>query len=112
VHYSGTWRTASSSSYSGGSTKYTRSNGAKATYTFTGRSTALITTKSPTRGKVKIYVNGSYQGTVDLYASANRYRLVAWQQTWTTSATRTISLVAAGPSSRPRIDLDAFAYVK
>ena len=102
VHYSGTWRTASSSSYSGGSTKYTRSNGAKATYTFTGRSIALITTKSPTRGKVKIYVNGSYQGTVDLYASANRYRLVAWQKTWTTSATRTISLVP--PARRAAAD--------
>ena len=112
ISYSGTWRTASSSSYSGGSTRYTRTSGARATYTFTGRSVALVTTKSPTRGKVKVYVNGSYVTTVDLYASANRYRTVAWQRTWTTSAKRTVTLVAAGPSSRPRIDLDAFAYVK
>ena len=112
ISYSGTWRTASSSSYSGGSTRYTRTSGAKATYTFTGRSVALVTTKSPSRGKVKVYVNGSYLTTVDLYASASRYRTVAWQKTWTTSAKRTVTLVAAGPSSRPRIDLDAFAYVK
>ena len=36
----------------------------------------------------------------------------AWQQTWSTSATRTIKLVVVGTSGRPRVDLDAFVVVK
>ena len=40
------------------------------------------------------------------------YRAVAWQRTWSTSATRTIRLVVVGTSGRPRVDLDAFAVLR
>ncbi len=112
VKYSGTWTNASSSSYSGGSVKATSVAGRSATYAFTGRSIALVTTKASTRGKVKVYVNGVYQATVDLYRSSFQYRAVAWQKTWSSSGTRTIKLVAAGTSGRPRVDVDAFVVVK
>ena len=59
-----------------------------------------------------MYVNGVYQATVDLYRSSYQYRAVAWQKTWSTSGTRTIKLVVAGTSGRPRVDLDAFVVVK
>ena len=75
----------------------------------TGRSIALVTTKAPTRGTVKVYVNGTYVATVDLYATTTKYRALAWQKTWSTSGTRTVKLVVVGTSGRPRVDLDAFA---
>ena len=111
VSYRGTWRTASSSSYSGGSTNYTRSRRQGDVHVHRALDRADHDEVADARQSEGLRQR-QYQGTVDLYASANRYRPVAWQKTWTTSATRTISLVAAGPSSRPRIDLDAFAYVK
>jgi hypothetical protein len=112
ITYRRTWAKQSSSSYSGGSVRYSTKTGASATYKVTSRSIALITTKSPKRGKVKIYVNGALAATVDLKSSSTQYRVVAWQRTFSTSASRTIKLVVVGTSGRPRVDLDAFAYVK
>ena len=112
VRYSGTWSRSTSSSYSGGTAMAASIAGRSATYAFTGRSIALVTTNSRTRGKVKLYINGVYQTTVDLYRSSTQYRAIAWQKTWSTSATRTIKVVVVGTSGRPRIDLDAFAVVR
>ena len=75
---------ASSTSYSGSSTKYAKVRGRSASYQFTGRSIALVTTKAPSKGKAKIYVNGVYQGAIDLYRSSTQHRTVAWQKTWST----------------------------
>jgi hypothetical protein len=111
VKYGGTWTTVKSSSYSGGSTRYARVTGRWAAYKFTGRSIALVTTKSPSRGKVKIFINGVRVATVDLYRSSSQYRVLAWQRTWSTSGTRTIKVVVVGTSGRPRVDLDAFVVV-
>ncbi len=112
VKYTGTWTQRSSSSFSGGSIKYSKTAGRSASVKFTGRSIALVTTTAPSRGKVKIYVNGKYLTTVDLYGSSTQYRVLAWQKTWSSSGTRTVKLVVAGTSGRPRVDLDAFVIVK
>ncbi len=112
IHWYRTWTTSSSSACSGGSVRYSKTAGASASYTFTGRSIAFVTTKAASRGKVKIYVNGVYQTTVDLYRSSTQYRSVAWQKTFSTSASRTVKIVVVGTSARPRVDLDAFVVVK
>jgi pimeloyl-ACP methyl ester carboxylesterase len=112
VRYRGTWTVSKSSAYSGSSVKYAKVKGRSASYTFTGRSVAFVTTKAPSRGKVKVYINGVYQDTVATYRSATQYRVLAWQRTWSTSAKRTIKLVVVGTSGRPRVDLDAFVVVK
>jgi Tol biopolymer transport system component len=112
VKYPTTWLSALSISYSGSSIRYTTRAGRSVSYTFTGRSIAIVMTKATTRGKVKVYVNGSYVATVDTYRSSSQYRVVAWEKTWSTSGTRTIKLVAAGTSGRPRVDLDAFVILK
>jgi alpha-tubulin suppressor-like RCC1 family protein len=112
VRYAGRWRTGTGVAYSGGSTRFAKVAGASATYTFTGRSVGLVTTLGPTRGKVRIYVNGSYSTTVDLHAPTTQYRVVAWQRTWSSTATRTVRLVVAGTPGHPRVDLDAFVVLK
>ena len=112
VRYRGTWTSTSSSHCSGGSERYARTPGASATYSFTGRSITFVTTTAPTRGKVKVYVNGTLVATVDLRSSSTRYRIVAWQKTWSTSASRTVKLVVVGTSGRPRVDLDAFVTLR
>jgi hypothetical protein len=111
IHYHGTWTSSSYASFSGGSAKYARSSTASASYTFTGRGIALVSTRATTRGKVRVYINGAYAGIVDLYGPT-QFRTVAWQRTWSTVAKRTIKLVLTGTPGRPRVDLDALAVLR
>jgi len=110
--YTKTWATSTGSSFSGGSTRSAKVAGASASYTFTGRSVSFITTTGPTRGAARIYVNGAYQGTVDLAGMVDVYRAQAWSRTWATSGTRTIKVVVVGTAGRPRVDVDAFAVIR
>lgn len=111
VHYRATWRKSAAAGYSGGSVKYAKARGARATTTFTGRSIALVTTRAVKRGKARIYINGKRVATIDLHRSSRLTRVVAWQRTWSTTAKRTIRVVVVGTSGRPRVDLDAFAIL-
>ena len=72
-------RMARRSSTRGGSIRYATRAGSPVSYTFAGRSIALVTSKRPTRGKVKVYVNGSHVTTVDTYRSSAQFRAVVWQ---------------------------------
>ena len=112
VRFGSGWSSGSSSSYSGGSARYVSTKGRSVSYKFTGRSIALIATRAKTRGNVKVYINGVYHKTVDLYSSTTRYRSVGWQMTWATSGTRTVKLVVAGTCGRPRVDVDTFVAVR
>ena len=78
----------------------------------TGRGIALVTTKGPGRGKVKVYLDGVYVETVDLYRSSVSYRVLAFSQMFASYGTHTIKLVGMGTSGRPRVDLDAFAVIR
>jgi len=113
VSWGGTWKKATGPSWSGGSAKYASTRGRSATYKVTGRAVALVALKAPTRGKLKIYVGGTYQTTIDLSkVSAAAYRTVVWQTTWSTVRTRTIKVVVVGTGSHPRVDVDAFVAFK
>jgi hypothetical protein len=111
IHYAGSWATASSSLYSGGSTRYSKAAGASASYTFTGRSVALVSSFITGRGRVKIYIDGAYVTWIDLAAGPAMHRAVAWQRTWSTSGKHTFRVVAMD-ATRPRIDLDAIATLR
>jgi hypothetical protein len=112
IKYSSTWTTASSSSYSGGSLRYAKRSSASATYQFTGRAVAFVTTRASSRGSVRIYVDGTLASTVSLQSSSTSYRYVAWQKAWTSAGTHSIKLVVVGTAGHPRVDVDAFAILK
>ena len=69
VTFSASWRRYSTSSASGGHTRYATRRGASVTFRFTGRAVALIAPKGPTRGSAKLYVDGVYVSTISLYRS-------------------------------------------
>jgi len=79
IHYAGSWATSSSSAYSGGSVKTSSTAGASATYSFTGRGIALVSTLSASRGTVRVYVDGVYQGRIDPSHAPTVFHGVAWQ---------------------------------
>jgi hypothetical protein len=64
------------------------------------------------RGKVRIYLDGVLQATVDTYRASAEYRSVIWQRSFTGSVTKRVRVVVVGTSGRPRFDLDAFAVIK
>jgi hypothetical protein len=108
VTYSGTWSTGSTSKYTGGTVKYATAAGASATYSFTGRSIAWVTTKATRSGSARIYIDGVLASTMSLYASSYTYKYVAFEMSWTTSGAHTIKVEVVGTSGHPRIDIDAF----
>jgi hypothetical protein len=112
LSWSSGWHTTTSSSYSGGSARYAKAAGSRVSYTLSARAIALVTTAGPTRGKAKIYVDGSLVKTIDLKASKTTYRYVAWYRQWSSSSKNTVKVVVLGTSGRPRVDVDGFVYWK
>ena len=113
VKYSSGWhKKAASTVFSGGTAAYTTTNGASASFRFSGRAIGWVTALGPTHGKVKVYVDGVYVKTVDAYAATSSYRVLAYTRTWSAVGTHTLRLVAVTTASRPRVDLDAFAILR
>jgi hypothetical protein len=112
IDYARTWTTRTSDKFSSGSVRYSKTAGASASYRATGRAYAVVTTKGPTRGKARIYVNGVLKATVDLYSPTSKYRVQVWTKRYGTSVARTIKVVVLGTSGRPRVDVDAFVVLR
>jgi hypothetical protein len=108
IGYSGTWRRTFSSVFWSGAAKMSSTAGSKATFTFTGRSVAFVSRLGPTKGKARIYVDGTLVATADLYASTYKSQRVVWARNWATGGNHSVSIVVSGSIGRPRIDVDAF----
>jgi len=113
IAYAGTWKTLTSSSYSGGSERYaTQTDNESATYSFTGSSVAFITTTAKTRGLVRVWIDGSQAGLLDLYSSSTVFRKSLFAKSWPTSGPHSIRIENWGGSRSTRVDIDAFAVIK
>ena len=112
VTYSGTWTTRTSSSASGGSTRYATKAGAWVQFSFTGRAVAVVAPKGASRGSFKAYVDGVYVGTVSAYRSSSQSKIVLFARNWGTSGSHKVKLVLSGTSGHPRFDIDAFGYLQ
>ncbi|HEY8199427.1 MAG TPA: S8 family serine peptidase [Candidatus Limnocylindrales bacterium] len=108
VAYAGHWTTHSTPYSIGGSTKRTRAKGASATLTFTGRQVAWVGPRGRGRGKVKVYVDGTYVKTVSQWASDFHSRKVLFSRTFASGGTHTLKLVNQATDGHPRAEIDAF----
>jgi len=108
VSYRGTWRTVTSSSYSGGSLRYATAAGASANYTFVGSSVAWVSALGPGRGSAAVYLDGVYRATVSLYAATAASRRIVYAASWASQGTHAIRVVVVGTAGHPRVDVDAF----
>lgn len=108
VRYSGSWTTVSRASASGGSVRTASSAGASATYTFTGSSIGWVATRGPGRGSARVYVDGVYAATVNLYAASGQSRVVVFARNWRTVGSHTLRIVVVGTAGHPRVEVDAF----
>jgi hypothetical protein len=112
VTYSGRWGSSTSAAYLDGTARYSVTPGSAASFRFTGKSLAVIGRRGPTSGRARVYVNGAYLTTIDLYSPTTQDRMVIFHRYWSTSATRTIRIVLAGPTSRPRVTIDGFFVIR
>ncbi|MFF2412502.1 N-acetylmuramoyl-L-alanine amidase [Streptomyces sp. NPDC058092] len=108
----GTWTTKSSSSYLGGKSYSSSSKSASLSWTFTGRSVALVASRAATSGQVYVYVDGVKVSTVDLKSSTTKYRDALWTKSWSASAKHTVKIVVVATSGRPTITTDGIVYLK
>ncbi|MGW2820413.1 N-acetylmuramoyl-L-alanine amidase [Streptomyces sp. NPDC001443] len=109
---SGTWTAKSSTSYLGGKSYGSSTKNASLSWTFTGRSAALVVSRAATSGQVYVYVDGVKTATVDLKSTTTKYRDAIWTKTWSASAKHTVKLVVVGTAGRPTVTADGLVYLK
>jgi hypothetical protein len=107
ITYTGTWRSASTASASGGAQRFATAAGAKASLTLTNiRQFAIVGPRSSTRGSFEVWVDRVKVATISEKASASAYRRVLYVRGVTSGAgvSHVIEIRAVGNG---RIDLDA-----
>ena len=107
ITYSGTWNYSSGRGFGdyNNDVHYTNTNGASASYTFTGKSIAFITEKYSDEGNVAVYIDGTLVTTVSASNSTRQAQQTLYTKTWTTSGSHTIKVVK---TSGTNMLVDAF----
>ncbi|MEO5884725.1 MAG: S8 family peptidase [Candidatus Limnocylindrales bacterium] len=109
ARYSAGWRTVTDSTALGGKVRTTATPGAAMTFSFTGRSFALVASRGPSRGSIQVYVDGALKSTVPLYRASPQARVVVFSTSWTAKAAHRIRVVVVGSK---RVDIDGFVVIR
>lgn len=112
VSYSAGWSTTTiTGATDGHSHSTTRSNAAMRLH-FRGRSIAILARRGRTSGSARVYVDGAYVSTINLYRTTTTQRVVVFSRTWSTSAAHTVRIVVLATARHPRVDIDGFVVVR
>ncbi len=112
IVYTGTWTTTSDSRHSNGSMTYSRTAGATATLTFTGNKVTWLGLKGRELGIAAVYLDGQFQGNVDLYNNGYLFQQVLFSISGLSNTAHTLRIETTGnknPSATAfYISVDAF----
>jgi hypothetical protein len=108
---SGTWSKRTGGSYLGGRALAATTKNAKLTWTFTGRSAALIFSRGSKTGKAYVYLDGKKVATIDTRSTATKYRQALWVSS-TAVKKHTVTIVVAGTAGRSTVVSDGLAYIR
>lgn len=109
IAYTGTWRSASHRGYAGDAVRYSTAARARASFTFTGSRIIWYGPVGPTRGKARVFVDGTLVKTVDLYRSSFTARKAVFSKSWTAAARHTLVIEVVGTAGRPYVAIDELA---
>ncbi len=109
VTWHGPWTSYAYSGAMAGTSRWSATAGASASYAFTGRAIAIVAPKGPARGTARVYVDGIYRTTISLYRSTNVSKMLVYVESFRTTGSHRIELRLAG--SR-RVDVDAFVILR
>lgn len=112
LSWAGTWTRRASTSFHGGALRFATARGARASLSFTGTSVSLVAALGPTRGSVRIYVDGRYRTSVSLHRASTAYRRVVYTASWPTGGAHRIELRVVGTDGHPRVDVDALVVLR
>ncbi|AGZ43404.1 putative N-acetylmuramoyl-L-alanine amidase [Actinoplanes friuliensis DSM 7358] len=107
----GKWTTKSVSSHLNGKALYSSKKDTKLTFTFTGRSAALVVGRFKTSGKATVYLDGKKVSTIDTKASKTTYRQAIWTRS-PAYGKHTVTIVVLATKGRPGVTVDGLAYIK
>ncbi len=114
--YSGIWTKYNSSSFYGGSVRYSGVAGARTKLGFTGRNVAWIATKKANRGYAEVWIDGTKVTTINLYASSLQPRRIVYTRSWTSSSSHTIEIWVLGQKTSAAasdlVDVDAIIVAR
>ena len=88
------------------------SDGASATFAFTGRKVTWNGPTGPTRGKAKVYVDGTYVKTVNTYRRSFDARTTLFRTGWKTAGEHTLTIVVLGTKGHAMVAIDDFVVTK
>jgi hypothetical protein len=108
ILYAGAWHGVRSATYFGKADEYSTSAGSTARFRFTGKAVAWVSSFGPTRGSVRVYLDGRFVATVNLYAPTTQFRRIAWTAVFASSGSHVLTLRIVGTHGHPRGDVDAF----
>ena len=108
IHYGSKWKRAEHSGYRGDAVRQATRRGQTATFRFKGSQVAWNGPKGPTRGKAKVYLDGQYVKTVDLYASHFKARNRIFTKSFADSGSHTLTIKVNGTKGRPVVAIDEF----
>ena len=108
IDYTGSWERAEHPSYRGDRARQAKRKGQTATFRFTGSQVAWNGPKGPTRGKAKVYLDGQYVKTVDLYSRQFDARNRIYTKTFAHSGAHTLTIKVMGTQGRPVVSIDEF----
>jgi hypothetical protein len=117
ITLTGTWKAQAIASTAGGAVRYATRAGDKAALTFQGSSVAWVAMTGPGCGKASVYLDGVFQGTVDLYRATSQSRPIVWSaNNLTPGVNHTLELRVLGQkhaaSTGKRVDLDAIVFLQ
>jgi photosystem II stability/assembly factor-like uncharacterized protein len=111
MHYSGTWKTLTVADASSNHVRRSTRGGSKMTYTFTGRSVALVTEKGTGYGGIRVSVDGGTPMTLDLHAASRSAVVIPWALSFPSSGTHTVTFTVVKVSGKVQADIDAITVV-
>lgn len=113
IDYSSGWTPASNAQFSGAAVRFATVADSSATYTFSGRSVAWVSTVGAGRGIAEVSIDGGTPVQVDLYATSQTTRKIVFVRNGLTNDEHTITIRVTGDkhpdSVGRRVDIDAFA---
>ncbi len=109
--YASGWDTTAKAAYYNGSAHYTLSAGSAAQYAFTGSGIAWHGVVGPDHGKADVYIDGTYDQTVDCYAPVWQATQV-YSKTGLPAGSHTLKIVPRSDTSGSNsyVEVDALAY--
>jgi hypothetical protein len=112
VDYHGSWTPAAESTALGGALTASEIAGSTAILTFKGRDIGWIAPMGPAMGLAKVYVDGSYVSTIDLYAASPTGARIVYRRHWGSVGTHKLKVLVVGTAGHPAVAIDAFAIFR